>query len=118
MNDGSWMRALAIAVLAVVMATVIGIGAYNAGAAHALVEGGGHEHWRHGFGFAFFPLFPLFFFFFVLAIMRRLWWGPYYGGRGWGPGYGYRYRYRGDVPPEFEEWHRRAHGEQPPPPKP
>ena len=117
MNEGSWMRALAIAALAVMLAAVIGIGAYNAGAAHAVADGGGHLHWGHGFGYGFSPFFSLFFFFLFFAIMRRLWWGPSWGG-GWGPG---RYRYRryyDDVPPEFEEWHRRAHGEQPPPPKP
>ena len=111
MNDGSWMRALAVAAVVVVMTTAIGIGAYNAGAAHAVAEGGGHVHWGHGFGF---PFFGLFFFFFVFVIMRGLWWGRF-GGGGWGPRwYGYR-RYHGGVPPEFEEWHRRAHAEQPPP---
>src|SRR4029434_10342581 len=50
MNEGSWMRGLAIAALAVVMAAVIWIGAYNAGAAQAVAEGGGHVHWGHGFG--------------------------------------------------------------------
>ena len=61
-------------------------------------------------------LLGLFFVFFWLAIIRRLWWG--WGG-GWGPRgwYGYRHRYYRDVPPEFEEWHRRAHAEQQPPPK-
>ena len=115
MNDG-WIRGLAIAALVVVMSTAIGIGAYNAGAAHALAEGGGHVHWGHGSGV--FPLFPLFFVFFLFFIMRGLWWGAMWRG-GWGPGWRYRYRrYDGGVPPEFEEWHRRAHAEQPPPPKP
>ena len=115
MNDG-WIRGLAIFALVVVMSTVIGVGAYNAGAAHALAEGGGHVHWGHGSGI--FPLFPLFFVFFLFFIMRGLWWGAMWRG-GWGPGWRYRYRrYDGGVPPEFEEWHRRAHAEPPLPPKP
>jgi hypothetical protein len=109
MNDG-WIRGLAVAALVVVLSTAIGIGAYNAGAAHAVAEGSEHVHWGHGF----FPLFPLFFVFFFFFIMRALWWGL---GGGWGPRgwYGHRYRYYRGVPPEFEEWHRQAHAEEPPP---
>ena len=105
-----WIRSLAIAALVVVLATAVGIGAYNAGAAHAVAEGGGHVHGGHGFGF---PFFALFFVFFWVFVMRGLWWG--WGPRGW---YGYRHRYYRDVPPEFEEWHRRQHADPAPPPKP
>ena len=113
MNNGSWIRALAIAALVVLVGSAIGIGAYNAGVAHAVAaDGGQHVHWGRGF----FPIFPLFFFFFFFVLMRGLWWGGRWG-RGWGPGWGYGYRYRDGVPPAFEEWHRRAHANEPPPPK-
>ena len=104
MDNGWWIRALAIAALAVLVGSAIGIGAYNAGVAHAVADGGRQVHWGHGF----FPIFPLFFFFFFFVLMRGLWWGGRWG-RGWGPGWGYGYRYRDGVPPAFEEWHRRAH---------
>ncbi len=55
-------------------------------------------------------LIPLFFLFIALSAFRFLLWGPRWGhrmhrfgheGRGWGEG----------VPPMFDEWHKRAHGE-------
>ena len=59
-----------------------------------------------GFGFGFFPFFPLLFILFWFFIIRALFW------RGaWGRRCGY-----GGVPPEFDEWHRRAHAQQGPPP--
>jgi hypothetical protein len=62
-----------------------------------------------GFGFHFFPFFGLLFLFFVL---RSLFWGGPWR-RGWGCGYGYY-----GAPPSLDEWHRRAHGQQPPPAPP
>jgi hypothetical protein len=61
-----------------------------------------------GFGFGFFPFAPLFFIVFWILILRGLFWrGPR-----WGRGYGYGYRCGyGGVPPAFDEWHRRAHGQ-------
>ena len=116
MNNRSLVRALAIAALVIAAAAAIGFGAYNAGVAQGIAESGraiaapppGTPYvyvrpW--GFGFPFFPIFFLLFFFFVV---RGLLWG----GRGRG-GCGYGYRYEG-VPPAFDEWHRRAHGEQRP----
>jgi hypothetical protein len=68
-------------------------------------------HRPFGFGFGCFgPLLVLFLFFLALRSMRMLFWGPRWGwghhhhgpwGRHWENG----------VPPMFEEWHKRAHGE-------
>lgn len=93
--------------------------AYNLGtmAAVTAANGGGYlVHPYLGYGFGFFPFFPLFgFLFFVLILFwifggRRRW----YGG-GWYGGYGPYGQHPHGVPPAFEEWHRRAHGEQPTP---
>ena len=66
-----------------------------------------------GFGFGFFPIFPLLFFlFFWVFVARALFWR----GR-WHRGYGNRWETRG-VPPMFEEWHRRMHEQQPQQPPP
>ena len=118
MNNRTVFRALAIAVLAIGAATMIAIGAYNAGVAQGIVESGraiapppaGTPYvyvWPRpwGFGFGFFPFFFLLFLF-VFVLRGFLWRGPWRGG--WG------HRYEG-VPPAFDEWHRRAHAQQPPP---
>lgn len=70
-----------------------------------------HRPW--GFGFGFFGFLLLLFLFFVaMRAFRFLFWGPRWGwghhqhgpwGRPWENG----------VPPMFEEWHKRAHGEPP-----
>jgi hypothetical protein len=119
MNNRSRLQALAIAALVVTGAAAIGIGAYNAGVAQGIAESGraiaappaGTPYvyvwprpWGFGF-FPFFPIFPIFFLVFFFVVVRGLLWrGPWRGG--WGRGYD-------GVPPAFEEWHRRAHGEQP-----
>ena len=66
-----------------------------------------------GFGFGFLGcLIPLFLFFLVFGAFRFLLWGPRWGWgrRGWyGPGrHGWG---EGGVPPMFEEWHKRSHGQ-------
>jgi hypothetical protein len=64
-----------------------------------------------GFGFGFLGcLIPLFLFFIVFGAFRFLLWGPRWG---WGH---HRYgpwgrHWENGVPPMFEEWHKRAHGE-------
>ena len=70
-----------------------------------------HRPWGFGFG----CLGPLLLFFFLFVAFRFLFWGPrwgwrhHYGGHGpWRHDWGER-----GVPPFFEEWHKRAHGEQP-----
>jgi hypothetical protein len=61
-----------------------------------------------GFGFGFFPFAPLFFLVFWILIFRGLLWrGPR-----WARGYGYGCA--PGVPPAFDEWHRRAHGQDSP----
>lgn len=88
---------------------------------YAMPFGHGHMGWGWGGGFGFLRcLFPLFGLFLLLALFRlafghRRWgWG---GGPGrWGgPGMGWGSESH-PVPPAFEEWHRRAHGETPPAP--
>ncbi len=66
--------------------------------------------WGFGFG-CFGILIPLFLFFLAIHALRVLFWGPRRWGRGYGP---WRHGYEGDVPPMFDEWHKRAHGEEPP----
>ena len=71
-----------------------------------------YRPWGFGFG-CFGILIPLFLFFLAIHALRVLFWGP----RRWGRGYGHgpwRHGWEGDVPPMFVEWHKRAHGEQPP----
>ena len=115
MSNRSPVRALAIAALVIAAAAAIGVGAYNAGVAQGIAETGraiaappaGTPYvyvWPRPWGFGFFPIFPIFFLLFLFFVLRAVMWrGPWRGG--WGCGYG--------VPPAFDEWHRRAHGEQP-----
>ena len=70
---------------------------------------GGPYHRPFGFGFGLLGfLFFLFLFFAALRAFRFLFWAPRWGqhrgswGRHWENG----------VPPMFEEWHKRAHGDQ------
>jgi hypothetical protein len=76
-----------------------------------------------GFGFLG-CLFPLLGFFLIFALFRAIFWGGYWGRRGWGhhgwggpeggpEGQGFGPGGQG-VPPMFSEWHKRAHGDQPP----
>jgi hypothetical protein len=116
MNNRSLWRALAIAALVIAGAAAIGIGAYNAGVAQGLAESGrviaappaGTPYvyvWPRPWGFGFFPFFPIFFFVLFFFVVRGLLWrGPWRGGWGYG---------HDRLPPAFEEWHRRAHGERP-----
>jgi len=75
--------------------------------------------WRGGFGFGlgFLQcLIPLFGFFLLFALFRlifRPWGWQHHGWHGHGGPWGHE-----GVPPRFEEWHQRAHGQTPPPPPP
>ena len=127
MNGNTGLRILSALVLVVVIAG-IAFFAFQAGVAQGspvtieTTEGqavpmpypyygwGGHYHHPFGFGFGFFGfLILLFLFFAALRAFRFLFWGARWGhhhgpwGRGWGNG----------VPPMFEEWHKKAHGEPP-----
>jgi hypothetical protein len=67
-------------------------------------------HRPFGFGFGFLGcLIPLFLFFLLFGAFRFLLWGPRWG---WGSRGPWRHGWReGGVPPMFEEWHKRAHGQ-------
>ena len=75
-----------------------------------------------GGGFGFLGcLFPLLGFFLIFALIRGIFWGGHWGGRrgwgghGWGGPSGQDFGPGGQgLPPMFAEWHKRAHGEQPP----
>jgi hypothetical protein len=119
-----WLGALAVVALLV----LIGVWIYDLGVARGLAEGanvagfGARDGpfigwWRPwGFGFGFFPFFP-FLILLWLVLRAFVWRGPWYGrrwyARGYGPGWNDG---RDGVPPAFEEWHRRAHGQREPPP--
>ena len=69
-----------------------------------------YHPWGFGFG-CFGPLIALFLFFLAFRAFSFLLWG-----RRWGWGHHGPWRhYWGErgVPPMFDEWHKRAHGEQP-----
>lgn len=141
-----WRRViLGVLIVVVLAAGAIGIGvtAYNYGVARGLSDSGqivpGPDQgrldrpgriWsplhfgyampmmggRFGYGFGFLGcLVPILFLFLVFALFRFIFWRPWgWGWRHhgpWGHGEG-----RG-VPPMFEEWHKRAHGEQTTPPQ-
>jgi len=109
---------LLFAALLVAAALGAGMYGYNVGVAHGIAQGAAASGaapgapavfyprpW--GFGFGFFPFAPLFFIVFWILILRGLFWrGPRWGGYGYACG-------RGGVPPAFDEWHRRAHAQEP-----
>ncbi len=115
---------------AAIIAVVVGVLSYNAGVQHGLAmspaleraasgaAGGagaapapfpypypyafyGFHPWFGGFGF----FAPLLFFAFWFFVIRLLFWGGPWRRRYWHHGSGERR----DVPPMFEEWHRRMH---------
>lgn len=109
------------AVLLLMAAIGAGMYGYNVGVAQGLAQGAAAAAAQTGaapaapvmfyprpwgFGFGFFPFAPLFFLVFWVLIFRGLFWR----GSRWGRGYGYGCGY-GGVPPAFDEWHRRAHGQ-------
>jgi hypothetical protein len=115
---------MAIVVLLVVIlgGVAIGIGAYNAGVSHGLVQAAtGTQVVRVvGPGWGFFPfglfLFPLFFFL-IFGLLRVAFIGRRWGGHGPGrPGAEHWAKGRGAM---FEDWHRAQHsqggGDQPGP---
>ncbi len=70
-------------------------------------------HYRHPFGFGCFgPILALFLLALVFKSFRMLMWGPRWGwGHRGGHGPWNRHHWENGVPPMFEEWHKRAHGE-------
>jgi hypothetical protein len=72
-----------------------------------------HHPFGFGYGFGCFgPLLALFLVFIALKSFRLLFWGPRWGHIGHHRGPWGRHWENG-VPPMFEEWHKKAHGEQP-----
>ena len=110
-------------VLTGVIAAIVGVASYQAGLSTHLSEGAAlpqsYYYEPHFFGFGLFGFLFLLFIFFLL--FRILSFGRWAGGRG-GLGYGGWKQGGGGVPPAIEErmqeWHKRAHGEQPVPPPP
>jgi hypothetical protein len=117
------VAAMALVLIALVVGAAVGTTAYRAGVMRGLAEAGrlpvpdpgtatlpyGYygPFWAHGpWGFAPWGfLFPLLFIGVLFVLLRGLFWGRGCGGHGpWST----------EVPPRFEEWHRRAH-ESPPP---
>jgi hypothetical protein len=70
-----------------------------------------HRPFGFGFGFGCFgPLLVLFLLFIALRSFRMLFWGPRWGHHMHGHGPWGRHWENG-VPPMFDEWHKKAHGE-------
>lgn len=120
MNRPVWLRWLG-ALSAIALLALLGVYIYNLGLAHGLAEGakvgslGGGDGpvfgWWRPWGFGFFPLFP--FLILLWIVLRAFFWrGAWYRRRWYGSGWNDG---RGGVPPAFEEWHRRAHGQREPP---
>jgi hypothetical protein len=98
-------------VVGLLVAIGVGVMAYNAGVAHGLAQSGPPAaaaypyHWGHPWGLGFGFFFPVLFGFLLL---RLIFWGGF-GYRRWHRHYGWYGAGPYDVPPAFEEWHRRAH---------
>jgi hypothetical protein len=107
------MRGFGI-ILTLVIAAIVGVGAYQLGVAQGLATTGTavapavyyHPFFFGGFGF----LFPLLFIFLIFALIR----GAFGRGRGWGYGGGWGGPGYYQSPRErLEELHREMHGEKP-----
>ena len=103
-----------------VIAAIVGVISYQAGVSTQLPAGAALPpayYEPHFFGFG---LFGILFLLFLLFLLFRVASFGRWGG-GWGRGGGWkRGGYGGGVPPaideRMQEWHKRAHGEQSPPP--
>jgi hypothetical protein len=106
-------------VLTGVIAAVVGVASYQAGVSTQLPAGAAlppQYYEPHFYGFGLFGI--LFLLFLVFLLFRIFSFGRWAGGRGgWGHGGWKHSGYSGGVPPAIEErmqeWHKRAHGEQP-----
>jgi hypothetical protein len=110
--------------LTAVIASVVGVAAYQAGVGAALSHPGvappydyGYG-WAWGFGYGAFHLLGFLFFLLLLLFLFRLAFRPWLGGgrlRGRWYGGGGGGRYPRHVQSTFEDLHRRAHGDAPAP---
>ena len=104
---------VALVVVAVALAGVIGTTAYRAGLTRGLTDAGTNVpgpwlyHGPFGYPGPLAFLFPLLGLFVILAVVRGLFFW-----RGWCAGA--RGSWKSGVPPMFEEWHRGAHQSPPP----
>src|SRR5712692_7552375 len=119
-------------VVTTILLVIVGVIAYNVrwsdGVATHLPEGTavappyyyGYGPHAFGWGFGIFGfLWFLFVLFILFGLLRFAFFGRRFGGGGWGYGRGMgRHGYGYGVPPaideRMQEWHKRAHGEQPP----
>jgi len=125
-------------VLTLIVLTIVGVIAYNVGwseglATHVPAGTAAAPPYYYGYGPHFFGggfgIFGLFWFLFILFGLFFLFRLAFFGRRHWGGGgWGYKGGHSYGVPPgideRMQEWHKRAHGEQPsdtqttPPPPP
>jgi hypothetical protein len=102
-----WAVFLAVAIVA----TLVGVFAYNAGVTQGIAQAGQAAGapgtlvpyaygWHRPWGFGFF--FPFLFFGLWFLALRGLFWGGHWRRHRYYAGYH-------DLPPAFDEWHRRAH---------
>src|SRR5256885_14021965 len=107
------MRGIGI-FLALVIAAIVGVGAYQLGLSQGLAGAGTavapavyyHPFFFGGFGF----LFPLLFLFLIFFLIRGAFWG--WGGRHYGGGWG-KAGYYQSPPERLEALHQELHGEKP-----
>jgi len=78
----------------------------------------GYPHpygFEYGHRFGFFPggiCFSIFFIFLIFGLLRVVFFRPWMHHRWHGDGHWGR-KWEGGVPPMFDKWHKRAHGEEP-----
>ena len=105
-------RSVAIAILTVIVALIVGAAAYSLGMGHGLATSGqvapmagGPYGYHYGWGFGFFPLlgliFPILFILLIFGLVRAA-----FGGPRWGRGGPWM-----DRRTMAEEWHRQMHAD-------
>jgi hypothetical protein len=110
--------------LTAILLAAVGVVAYQAGwsagaGAQLPAATAAAPYYYYGPHFWGFGLFGFLWFLFIVFVLFWLFRFAFFGRRFWGGGggYGYRGRHGGGVPPAIDErmqdWHRRAHGEQP-----
>lgn len=101
------------------VATAISNAAEDGQALPPMMYGPGYGYGFHPYGFGyrhpfgFFPggiCFSIFFIFLFFGLLRMIFFRPWR--HGWGH-HGPWGKWEGGVPPMFDEWHKRAHGEEP-----
>jgi hypothetical protein len=113
-------------VVTAILLGIVGVIAYNVGwsdgAATHVAAGTVAPPYYYGYGPGpGFGIFGFFWFLFVLFILFGLLRFAFFGRRHWGGGWGYKGGGSGHGMPSgiderMQEWHKRAHGEQPPAP--